>query len=186
MKFPYVVSMYGVAIKDGSKYIVTELCDLGDLGSLLRYRKSKLNIQNLVSMAKMAASGMNFLSSRKIIHKDLAARNLLVKTDGKKYLVKVADFGLSISGDNQKKGVSFPIRWTAPEAFLTGYVVLESDVWSFGVVMHEIITYGDLPYNEFSNKDVQAKVLDGYILPQMDAPDEYHKIKLSCLKKKSV
>ncbi|VDK23739.1 unnamed protein product [Taenia asiatica] len=91
---------------------------------------------------------MVYLEEKRVVHRDLRAANVRVDADGS---VKVADFGLAKilgSGRNSTEG-TFPIRWTAPEAMVEGYEPsTKADVWSFGVLMFEILTYGKMPYEE--------------------------------------
>lgn len=90
---------------------------------------------------------MAYLEKAKYIHRDLAARNILV---GDNNVCKVADFGLArvITEEEYtaRQGAKFPIKWTAPEAALLGRFTIKSDVWSYGIVLYEMITYGHVPY----------------------------------------
>lgn len=113
---------------------------------------------------------MLYLSEKKIIHRDLAIRNLLVTIHGQnnKYLIKIADFGLSRNIDTnyyQASNSVFPVKWTAPEAVEKGKFSSMSDVWSFGIVLWELFTYGKIPYPGMSNQEVIEKVSNGYRLP---------------------
>ena len=111
-------------------------------------------LYNLFLFPKVA-QGMAFLEKPGYVHRDLAARNVLV---GKTINVKVADFGLSRSVIEDEyvahEGAKFPIKWTAPEACLTNAFSTKSDVWSFGVLISELVTYGRIPYPGMSNHEV--------------------------------
>ncbi|CAH8626750.1 unnamed protein product [Schistosoma guineensis] len=89
---------------------------------------------------------MSYLEEMNSVHRDLRAANILVDQD---YSVKVSDFGLAkiISDDSHADpNTKFPIKWTAPEAALQHIFSIKSDVWSFGILMYEIVTYGGTPY----------------------------------------
>ncbi len=93
------------------------------------------------------ASGMAYLERERYIHRDLAARNILV---GENNSVKIADFGLARMVEDRyetyvaQNGTKLPIKWTSPEAALSGRFTVKSDVWSFGIVVYEIITHGQV------------------------------------------
>lgn len=107
----------------------------------------------LYSCGSDSHSGMAYLEEHSYIHRDLAARNILV---GDGMVCKVADFGLArvIKEDiyNPREGTKFPIKWTAPEAALYNRYTIKSDVWSYGVLMYEIMTKGAMPYPGMTNK----------------------------------
>ncbi|KAF6775025.1 hypothetical protein AHF37_04260 [Paragonimus kellicotti] len=112
---------------------------------------------------------MAYLEKEGYIHRDLAARNILV---GENNTVKVADFGLAriVDGADEtytaKQGTQFPIKWTAPEAALLGRFTVKSDVWSFGIVIYEIITYGQVPFPSMDNAETLQQVDRGYRMPR--------------------
>ena len=107
---------------------------------------------------------MAYLEAQNYIHRDLAARNILV---GENNICKVADFGLArvIQDDEYcaREGAKFPIKWTAPEAALYNRFTIKSDVWSFGVLLSEIITHGRVPYPGMSNAEVLTQVCGFFI-----------------------
>ena len=109
---------------------------------------------------------MAYLEEHSYIHRDLAARNILV---GEGNVCKVADFGLArvIKEDiyNPREGTKFPIKWTAPEAALYNRYTIKSDVWSYGVLVYEIMTRGSMPYPGMSNRlELRAAPRNYYIL----------------------
>jgi len=124
------------------------------------------------------------LDHKKIIHRDLSARNLLVDEYDS---IKVADFGLSRNtNDNEytSKSNLFPIRWTAPEACFFGKYSTKSDVWSFGIVLYEIITKGKIPYESFTNEEVLKQIEKGYRIPCPDeCPESLYIIMTKCWSK---
>ena len=127
-------------------------------------------------------SGMAYLEEHSYIHRDLAARNILV---GEGNSCKVADFGLArvIKEDiySPKEGAKFPIKWTAPEAALFNRFTIKSDIWSFGILMTEVITKGAMPYPGMTNAQVLKSVESGYRCPKPEGcPDPLYVLMLEC------
>jgi len=144
-----------------------EFMSKGSLKQLLTDNSSDLDQKNLISFCSNSASGMLYLSSKGIIHRDLACRNLLV-TKEENYIVKIADFGLSTVLDtktyytSQAKEKQLPVKWSAPEVLNYQKFSFQSDVWSFGVVIWEIFSYGKTPYPAFNNIETMEEVGKGY------------------------
>lgn len=132
-------------------------------------RNDDVVLPQLIRISAQIAAGMAYLESRNYIHRDLAARNVLLG-DSSGNVVKVGDFGLArvIQEDayEARTGAKFPIKWTAPEAALSNRFSIKSDVWSFGIVLFEIITKGETPYRLLSNEETITKVYNGYRLPE--------------------
>lgn len=127
---------------------------------------------------------VRYLESQNYIHRDLAARNVLV---GENNICKVADFGLArIIEENEytaREGAKFPIKWTAPEAALLNKFSIKSDVWSFGILLTEVITYGRIPYPGMNNAEVLQQVEKGYRMPcPHQCPELLYTIMLDCWK----
>lgn len=135
-------------------------------------------------MAAQTASGMAYLETQNYIHRDLAARNILV---GDNLTCKVADFGLArVIQDSQEiyqaqEGAKFPIKWTAPEAALYNKFTIKSDVWSFGILLTELVTYGRIPYPGMNNAEVLSQVERGFRMSKpQNCPDMLYDVMLQC------
>jgi len=109
-----------------------------------------LSLENLLNIGWQIAKGMEFLQLAKCVHRDLAARNILVCENN---LVKIADFGMARNVENteyyRKKGDGkLPVKWMAPEAVFDRVYTWQSDVWSYGILLWEIMTMGESPFKE--------------------------------------
>jgi serine/threonine protein kinase len=129
------VQFLGIFVgKGGEKYMVTEYLSLGSLNQLLISQQKKLQVIDLLGMCKHVAAGMRYISEqKKLVHRDLALRNLLVTLQENKYLIKIADLGLTRRVDAHtglftSKETSIPVKWTAPEAIQNGIYSNKSDV----------------------------------------------------------
>lgn len=184
LRHPKLIQLYAVCTKEEPIYIVTELMKHGSLLDYLRNDGRGLEFQKLIDMASQVASGMAYLEAQSFIHRDLAARNVLV---GDNLVCKVADFGLARLIDEDiyeaHHGAKFPIKWTAPEAILYNRFTIKSDVWSFGILLYEIVTYGRFPYPGMNNQQVLEAVPVGYRMPiPHKCPQTLYEIMLECWK----
>jgi len=167
LRHPNIVEYYGIFAGDsGELYIVMEYLPLGSLNRMLMAEGRNIGLGQLVDMAKQASSGMCLLEREKVIHRDLSLRNLLVKKQSGIYIVKISDFGLSRAVETYyRSDNNIPIKWSAPEVLEYGTHSIKSDVWSFGICMWELFSYGRLPFPEYSNELARNKILQGNIMP---------------------
>ncbi|XP_063227224.1 BDNF/NT-3 growth factors receptor-like [Bacillus rossius redtenbacheri] len=192
-----ILSLIGVVLRSSSHspWMVFEFMPHGDLAGVLRSNSKQfwkpvsgllpLDKNLLLSIAQQIAAGMCYLASQRFVHRDLACRNCLV---GSGYIVKIADFGMSrdvYTCDYYKIGGSrlLPIRWMAPESIMYGRFTLESDVWSFGIVLWEIYSFGKQPYYGHTNEEAIKLILQGIMLiPPDDCPAVVCELMRSCWK----
>ncbi|XP_037393786.1 ephrin type-A receptor 7 isoform X7 [Pygocentrus nattereri] len=184
---PNVVHLEGVVTRGKPVMIVIEYMENGSLDAFLRKHDGQFTVIQLVGMLRGIAAGMRYLSDMGYVHRDLAARNILVNSN---LVCKVSDFGLSRVIDDDPEAVytttggKIPVRWTATEAIQYRKFTSASDVWSYGIVMWEVVSYGERPYWDMSNQDVIKAIEEGYRLPApMDCPPGLHQLMLDCWQK---
>ncbi|XP_073457533.1 ephrin type-B receptor 2 isoform X6 [Aquarana catesbeiana] len=186
---PNVIHLEGVVTKSAPVMIITEFMENGSLDSFLRQNDGQFTVIQLVGMLRGIAAGMKYLADMNYVHRDLAARNILVNSN---LVCKVSDFGLSrfLEDDTSDPtytsalGGKIPIRWTAPEAIQYRKFTSASDVWSYGIVMWEVMSYGERPYWDMTNQDVINAIEQDYRLPPpMDCPNALHQLMLDCWQK---
>ncbi|KAF6129901.1 EPH receptor A5 [Phyllostomus discolor] len=184
---PNIIHLEGVVTKSKPVMIVTEYMENGSLDTFLKKNDGQFTVIQIVGMLRGIAAGMKHLSDMGYVHRDLAARNILINSN---LVCKVSDFGLSrvLEDDPEAayttRGGKIPIRWTAPEAIAFRKFTSASDVWSYGIVMWEVVSYGERPYWEMTNQDVIKAVEEGYRLPSpMDCPAALYQLMLDCWQK---
>ena len=179
-----LIQLYAVCTREEPIYIITELMKHGSLLEYLRGDGRSLKLPQLIDMGAQVAAGMAYLEDKNYIHRDLAARNILV---GENLICKVADFGLARVIDEDiyeaHTGAKFPIKWIAPEAAMYSRFTIKSDVWSFGILLYELITYGRFPYPGMNNAQVLEALQTGYRMPcPMGCPEQLYEIMQECWK----
>ncbi|XP_029410866.1 focal adhesion kinase 1 isoform X5 [Nannospalax galili] len=162
---PHIVKLIGV-ITENPVWIIMELCTLGELRSFLQVRKHSLGLASLILYAYQLSTALAYLESKRFVHRDIAARNVLVSSND---CVKLGDFGLSRYMEDStyykaSKG-KLPIKWMAPESINFRRFTSASDVWMFGVCMWEILMHGVKPFQGVKNNDVIGRIENGERLP---------------------
>uniref|UniRef100_A0A8C9F4G8 Tyrosine-protein kinase receptor n=1 Tax=Pavo cristatus TaxID=9049 RepID=A0A8C9F4G8_PAVCR len=197
LQHEHIVKFYGVCTEGEPLIMVFEYMKHGDLNRFLRSHGpdakildqgqgqpcGQLTLSHMLQIATQIASGMVYLASLHFVHRDLATRNCLVGHD---LVVKIGDFGMSrdiYSTDYYRVGgrTMLPIRWMPPESILYRKFTTESDIWSFGVVLWEIFTYGKQPWYQLSNTEAIECITQGRELERpRTCPSEVYDIMQSC------
>uniref|UniRef100_A0A8K9V6A9 Tyrosine-protein kinase receptor n=1 Tax=Oncorhynchus mykiss TaxID=8022 RepID=A0A8K9V6A9_ONCMY len=197
LQHQHIVTFYGVCVESDPLIMVFEYMKHGDLNKFLRAhgpdsvmmgdgptnRPVVLTQSQMLHIAQQIAAGMVYLASQHFVHRDLATRNCLV---GENLLVKIGDFGMSrdvYSTDYYRVGghTMLPIRWMPPESIMYRKFTTESDVWSLGVVLWEIFTYGKQPWYQLSNNEVIECITQGRVLQRpRTCPKEVYDLMLGC------
>eukprot|EP00049_Salpingoeca_infusionum_P023298 m.11367 g.11367 ORF g.11367 m.11367 type:complete len:513 (+) comp5709_c0_seq1:453-1991(+) len=185
LRHPKLIQLFAVCTDQEPMYIVTELMKHGSLLDYLHDKGRVLRLPQLVDMAAQVAAGMAYLEAQNYVHRDLAARNVLV---GENNICKVGDFGLARILEREdeytaREGAKFPIKWTAPEAAMMSKFSIKSDVWSYGILLTELVTYGRIPYPGMTNSEVLTQIQRGYRMPcPPGTPEALYQIMLMCWK----
>ncbi|XP_030758849.1 proto-oncogene tyrosine-protein kinase receptor Ret-like isoform X2 [Sitophilus oryzae] len=178
---PHVIGLLGIcSTSDGPLFVIIEYAEFGSLRNYLRRSRhlltnaevaaiedstdNKVAARDILSFARQIASGMSYLSDIKLVHRDLAARNILL---AKNKVCKISDFGLTrdIYEDNayfkRSKG-RVPVKWMAPESLADHIYTTKSDVWSFGILIWELVTLGASPYPGLPVHNLYNLLKQGY------------------------
>lgn len=199
-KHQHILQLLGVCLDGNPQFIVSELMEGGDLllflrhyrpstrpNNMLQTNQTTLTLLDLMKICVHVSRGCKYLEEMHFVHRDLAARNCLVSSKNPHdMIVKIGDFGLArdiYKNDYYRKEGEglLPVRWMSPESLVDGVFTTQSDIWSFGVLMWEVITYGQQPYPARSNIEVLHYVRTGGILDRPDNCPEYlYQLKLKC------
>ncbi|XP_034501112.1 ephrin type-A receptor 10 [Ailuropoda melanoleuca] len=181
----HVVRLEGVVTRGSTLMIVTEYMSHGALDGFLRRHEGQLAAGQLLGLLPGLASAMKYLSEMGYVHRGLAARRVLVSSGP---ICKISGFG---RGPRDRAEAVYttmsgrsPALWAAPETLQFGHFSSASDVWSFGVVMWEVMAFGERPYWDMSGQDVIKAVEDGFRLPPpRNCPFPLHRLMLDCWQK---
>uniref|UniRef100_A0A3B5MDV3 Receptor protein-tyrosine kinase n=1 Tax=Xiphophorus couchianus TaxID=32473 RepID=A0A3B5MDV3_9TELE len=167
VEHPHVCRLLGICLTS-TVQLITQLMPYGCLLDYVKEKKDNIGSQHLLNWCVQIAKGMNYLEERHLVHRDLAARNVLVKTP---HHVKITDFGLAklLNADEKEyhaDGGKVPIKWMALESILNRTYTHQSDVWSYGVTVWELMTFGTKPYDGIPASEIAGILEKGERLPQ--------------------
>ncbi|XP_048458167.1 tyrosine-protein kinase receptor Tie-1 [Rhincodon typus] len=192
---PNIINLLGACENRGYLYIAIEYAPYGNLLDFLRKSRvletdpafarehgtaSTLTSQQLLQFASDVTKGMQYLSEKQFIHRDLAARNVLV---GENLVAKIADFGLSRGEEVYVKKTMgrLPVRWMAIESLNYSVYTTKSDVWSFGVLLWEIVSLGGTPYCGMTCAELYEKLPQGFRMEKpLNCDDEVYEFMRQC------
>ncbi|XP_044152280.1 receptor tyrosine-protein kinase erbB-2 [Bufo gargarizans] len=164
---PYVCRLLGICLTT-TVQLVTQLMPYGCLLEYARENKDRIHSRDLLNWCVQIAKGMTYLEDIRLVHRDLAARNVLVRNPTH---VKITDFGLARLLDVDETeyhadGGKVPIKWMALESILHRKFTHQSDVWSYGVTVWELMTFGAKPYDGIPAREIPDLLEKGERLPQ--------------------
>jgi len=164
---PNVVHLFGVSLDGPQPVIVMEYCAGGSLDTVLFDINVKLSDEQKIRFVRGIALGMLHLHEHNIVHRDLAARNILLTGSGDP---KISDFGMSriveTTGEGKTKSDIGPVRWMAPESLAKRIYSKKSDVWTFGIVVYEIVARRE-PHKEVNPLEVGRLIRDRHLTPKI-------------------
>ena len=163
LSHPHVLGLIGVVTRGDPMMVVLEYCEYGNLAAYVR--GPSIHSFTQARLSADVADGMSFLHSRGIVHRDLSGYHVLVGTE---HRARISNYGMSRILSNKEyyrsdSGVK-SIRWASPESLEQRIFSEATDVWSFGIVMYEIWSRGQMPYAGMTERMVWAEVMRGFRL----------------------
>lgn len=199
LRHPNIVCLLGVQVKEDPQCMIFEYLSQGDLHEFLGTHSPKMDVSDddlsipdrcldpadMSFIAIQIAAGMEYLAGRNYVHRDLAARNCLV---GENLTIKISDFGLArdiYAADYYRVQTTvesfLPLRWMSAESMLYGKFTTESDVWSYGILLWEIYSFGLQPYYGYSSQEVIEMIRSRQLLPcPEDCPSRMYAFMVEC------
>ncbi|XP_065160708.1 mitogen-activated protein kinase kinase kinase 13 isoform X3 [Atheta coriaria] len=183
LNHPNIVKFKGVCTQPPCYCIVMEFCADGTLYDVLKKQDNSVTPTKVVSWSKQIASGMHYLHSHKIIHRDLKSPNVLI---GQHNVVKISDFGTSRTWNGMvstKMSFAGTVAWMSPEAIQESACSEKVDIWSFGVVLWELLTC-EIPYKDMEQSAIMYMVGCGKLHPPIPktCPEGFKLIMQMCWK----
>ncbi|PAV75250.1 hypothetical protein WR25_17691 [Diploscapter pachys] len=191
---PSIVKLLGVCLNTIPELLITEYMDCGDLLTFLRSSvptdstASEVSLRDLLSIIIDVNRGAAYLEMNKHVHRNIAAKNCLISKQSNNLITKLGDFGFAKGAYSNDMGVvcgvnSPLLRHLSPETLTNGQFTPKSDVWSFGVLLYETLSLGQIPYDKLENRQIAEHVKSGGIPSKPPyCPDQIHKIMLECWK----
>lgn len=173
---PYCVQLVGLLSEGIYISIISEYCEYGSLLDFIREEcHGNITSYGVIKWAQDISKGMDFIYKRGIIHRDLAARNILINS---LYTAKISDFGLSFvkkgvnEDDITSKNYIIPVRWSSPHVLqklsssssdsqkMSNVWDNKSDIWSYGIILYELLSRGSRPFNDIEDTKIQAHIME--------------------------